>query len=62
MALLSRDKARKTFFVGTGTCADIDQQGRLVFGTEGKLFAAKLTRGKVHIEPLADFNGIKPAR
>jgi hypothetical protein len=54
-------KQGKTFLVGTGTCADIDQQGRLVFGTEGKLFAAKLKHGKVDLEQLADFNRAKPA-
>jgi hypothetical protein len=51
----------KTFLVGTGTCADIDQQGRLIFGAEGKLFAANLKRGKIGLEQLADFNGAKPA-
>lgn len=50
----------KPFLVGTGTCADFDQQGRLVFATEGKLFAVKLRKGEVGLEQLADFNDAKP--
>jgi hypothetical protein len=53
-------KQGTTFLVGTGTCADIDQQGRLIFGAEGKLFVAKLRNGKVGLEQLADFNRAKP--
>jgi hypothetical protein len=49
-------KQGKSFLVGTGTCADFDQQGRLVFGNEGKLFAAKLQNGEV----APDFNRAKP--
>jgi hypothetical protein len=54
-------KQGKSFLVGTGTCADFDQQGRPIFGTEGKLFAATLRQGEVDLEQLADFNRAKPA-
>jgi hypothetical protein len=53
-------KQGKSFLVGTGTCVDFDQQGRLIFGSDGKLFAATLKQGKVDLEQLTDFNRAKP--
>jgi len=41
--------------------ADWDQQGRLVFAKDGKLFGARAI-GRPELELLADFNGHKPAR
>lgn len=36
--------------------ADFDQQGRLVFAKEGKLFSAALQNGDLHLTELANFN------
>jgi hypothetical protein len=52
-------KEGKSFLIGTGTWADFDQQNRLTFASNGKLFAASLKNGTVSLEELADFNGAK---
>jgi hypothetical protein len=45
--------------IGIGTWVDFDQQGRLVFAADGKLFSGTLKRGKVVLTQLADFNDSK---
>ncbi len=47
--------------IGVGSWVDVDQQGRLAFAADGRLFAGKLTKGKVVLDQLADFNDSKPA-
>ncbi len=42
------------------TWADFDQQGRLVFAKEGKLFSGILDKGELDLTELADFNANKP--
>jgi hypothetical protein len=54
-------KGGKAFEIGVGTWADFDQAGRLVFASEGKLFAGVLKKGRVALTQLADFNASKPA-
>jgi hypothetical protein len=56
-SLLARRKERE---IGVGTWADFDQQGRLVFASDGALFAGVLRRNKVDLAQLADFNQSKP--
>jgi hypothetical protein len=55
------NKKASEFLIGIGTWADFDQQGRLVFASEGKLFSGTLQKGKVGLAQLADFNGSKPS-
>jgi hypothetical protein len=50
----------KEFSIGIGTWADFDQAGRVVFASEGKLFAANLKGGKVNLQTIKDFNQAKP--
>ena len=50
----------KHFDVGIGTWADFDQQGRIVFASEGKLFSAIVHNGEVPLTELGDFNDAKP--
>jgi hypothetical protein len=47
--------------VGVGSWADIDQQGRLVFAAEGKLFAGTIKKDEVVLTELADFRSAKPS-
>jgi len=42
--------------IGIGTWADFDQQGRIVFASEGKLFCGVLENSKLALTELADFN------
>jgi hypothetical protein len=47
--------------LGLGSWADVDQQGRLVFSSEGKLFSAAIQKDSVSLNQIADFNGSKPS-
>jgi hypothetical protein len=48
--------------MGVGSWADIDQQGRLVFSSDGKLYAAVIAKHRVELNQLADFTDSKPSR
>jgi hypothetical protein len=48
--------------LGVGSWADIDQQGRVVFSSEGKLFAGAIKKDKVVLTELADFRSAKPTQ
>jgi hypothetical protein len=49
----------KKVSLGDATWADFDQQGRLVFANEGKLFAGTLDNGDLQLTELTDFNANK---
>jgi hypothetical protein len=42
--------------IGVGSWVDIDQQGRLVFSSKGKLYACTIKKYKIVLRELADFN------
>jgi len=48
--------------IGIGSWADIDQRGRLVFASQGKLFSGDVKKDRVILRPLADFCAAKPDR
>jgi hypothetical protein len=47
--------------IGVGSWADIDQHGRLVFSSEGKLFSGVVKKDRVVLTELADFSKAKPS-
>lgn len=47
--------------LGVGSWADIDQRGRLVFASGGKLFSGIIRKEKIVLDQLADFGGSKPS-
>jgi hypothetical protein len=47
--------------IGVGSWADIDQQGRLVFSSKGKLYVCTIKKYEIVLKELADFNGSKPS-
>ncbi|HMK21348.1 MAG TPA: hypothetical protein VK466_03390, partial [Terriglobales bacterium] len=47
--------------IGVGSWADIDQQGRLVFASKGRLYSGTLKKGQVVLNELADFNNVNPS-
>ena len=55
-----QNKTGEKILLSEATWADFDQQGRLFFAKEGKLFAAALEHGALNLTELADFNGSKP--
>lgn len=56
------DVRERNFFVGVGTWADFDQQGRLVFACDGKIFSGDITNAEIRLTELADFNSAAPER
>lgn len=55
------DRSGRSIEIGVGSWADIDQQGRLVFTSAGKLYAGMIQEDRVKLEQLADFNSSKPS-
>jgi hypothetical protein len=56
------DRSGRSMEVGVGcSWADVDQQGRLMFSSAGKLYAGMIHEDGVKLDQLADFNGSKPA-
>jgi hypothetical protein len=47
--------------VGVGSWADIDQQGRLIFTSAGRLYARVIQKERVELKQLADFTGSNPS-
>jgi hypothetical protein len=47
--------------VGVGSWADIDQQGRLVFSSAGKLYEGVIQSNNVKLHQIADFTQSKPS-
>jgi hypothetical protein len=59
-SIIGQNKLRSTVVTGAN-CADWDQNGRLVFARDGKVFAGKLNDSGVWSETeLADFNSSRP--
>ena len=56
------DSMQNRLTVGTGTWADWDQQGQLVFAANGKLFRGAVKRDHVELKQVADFNSSKPVQ
>ncbi|MFZ1917688.1 MAG: hypothetical protein WAU58_08960 [Terriglobales bacterium] len=50
----------KQIDIGIGTWVDFDQQGRIVFASEGKLFSVSLRGDEIKLVELADFSDAKP--
>jgi hypothetical protein len=55
------DRKGRQMEIGLGSWADIDQQGRLVFSSGGKLFEGVIQDNHVKLNQLADFSQSKPA-
>jgi len=55
------DRSGQQADVGVVSWADIDQQGRLVFSFDGKLYTGTVLPGRVELIQLADFSSSKPA-
>src|SRR5215469_4252766 len=56
------DGSGRSMEIGVGSWADIDQQGRLVFSSAGKLYVGVIQKDRVELNELADFTGSKPSR
>lgn len=54
------DRGGRQFDLGVGTWADFDQQGRIVFASEGKLCSAEIQNDAVKTVELANFNDAEP--
>jgi hypothetical protein len=55
------DAKGQSKFVGVGIWADFDQQGRIVFATDGRIFSGTISKnGEVLLTELADFNSATP--
>ena len=55
------DRQGKRIEIGVGSWVDIDQQGRLVFSSNGKLYGVAFKKGQIALAELADFNLSKPS-
>lgn len=55
------DKQGQRIDIGVGSWADVDQQGRLVFSSKGKLYSGALKKDRVVLNELADFSPAKPS-